>query len=128
MMGIRVPVGFTDWPADLPATYGPYRAVVCHHVDGDTFDALIDFGFNEYRYHPIRVLGVDTPETNRAATKAAGLAAKDYVQRVMPVGDRVLLHTRPDPDSFGRYLARVQLPGGLDLASLILSAGHGVPA
>jgi endonuclease YncB( thermonuclease family) len=40
----------------------------------------------------------------------------------------VLLHTIPDPDSFGRYLARVQLRDGRDLTALILAAGHGVPA
>jgi hypothetical protein len=39
----------------------------------------------------------------------------------------VILRTRPDPDSFGRYLARIQLRGGVDLTTLILNAGHGVP-
>jgi micrococcal nuclease len=123
----RKPAEFTGWPASLDAGYGPYRAVVRHHVDGDTFDMLIDFGFNEYRYATVRLYGVDTPETNRAATKAAGLAAKFFVQGVMPVGARVLLSTRPDPDSFGRYLADVQLEDQSDLGSLIVKHGHAVP-
>lgn len=121
----RVPVEFKHWPPSLSVAFGPYRAVVRHHVDGDTFDALVDFGFNEYRYCPIRVLGVDTPETNRAETREAGLAALFYVREVMPVGTRVRLHTRPDPDSFGRYLARVELDERGDIAEMIIAAGHG---
>lgn len=127
-MSRRVPVEFRDWPADLPYSFGPYRAVCRHHVDGDTFDFLVDQGFNDYPYMTIRLLGVDTPETNRAATKESGEAAREFVRLTMPEGARVILHTRPDPDSFGRYLARIQLSGGFDLTGLILNAGHGIPA
>lgn len=126
-MSVRTPAEFADWPEHLTAQFGPYRAVCCHHVDGDTFDFLVDLGLNEYRYLSVRLLGVDTPETNRAASKTAGLAAKAFVQDVMPVGARVLLHTAK-ADSFGRYLGRVVLDGGFDLAQLVLAAGHGVPA
>lgn len=111
----------------LETGYGPYRAVIRHHVDGDTYDVLIDFGFNQYGYHPVRLLGVDTPETNRPESRAAGLAALDFVRELMPVGSRVLLFTRPDLDSFGRYLAAVRLEDGRDVASELLAAGHAVP-
>lgn len=124
----RVPEEFQDWPPSLATSFGPYRAVVRWHVDGDTYDCLIDLGWNEYRYHPVRLLGVDTPEVNRLATREAGLAALAYVRSVIPVGAKVRLYTEPWPDSFGRYLARVQLEDGRDLAHLILDAGHGVPA
>lgn len=124
----RVPLEFKHWPPELAVAFGPYRAVVRHHVDGDTFDALIDFGFNSFGYHPVRLLGVDCPETNRVATRDAGLAALAFVLDTMPVGARVRLHTRKDPDSFGRFLARVELADGTDLAALILAAGHGTPA
>lgn len=127
-MGRRVPSEFVDWPADMAVQYGPWRAVCRHHVDGDTYDFLVDQGFNDYPYMTIRLLAVDTPETNRAPTKIAGDAATEYVRLLMPIGSRVLLHTRPDPDSFGRYLARIALPGGFDLTGLIINAGHGVPA
>lgn len=122
----RKPAEFLDWPESLLVGYGPYRAVVRYHVDGDTFDMLIDFGFNEYRYMPVRLAGVDAPETNRSATKVAGLAAKDFAMSVMPVGSRVVLHTWPDPDSFGRYIASVTLETGEDLADLLVNAGHAV--
>jgi endonuclease YncB( thermonuclease family) len=123
----RVPAEFVDWPDELGVEFGPFRAVCKHHVDGDTFDFVVDQAFNSYPYLTIRLLGVDTPETNHAATRDAGLAAKGFVVGLMPVGTRVILRTRPDPDSFGRYLARVQLRGGFDLTTLILNAGHGVP-
>lgn len=124
----RVPLEFKHWPPELAVDFGPYRAVVRHHVDGDTFDALIDWGGNNYGYERVRLLGVDCPEMNRLATRDAGLAALAFVLDVMPVGARVRLHTEKDPDSFGRYLARVELAPGTDLASLIIAAGHGTPA
>lgn len=126
-MASRVPDEFRDWPASLAVGFGPYRAIIRHHVDGDTYDGFCDMGWNDYRYHPIRLLGVDCPETNRPASRDAGLAAKEFARMVMPVGSRVLLYTRPDPDSFGRYLARIQLEDGRDLTTVILDAGHGVP-
>ena len=122
----RKPAEFPDWPPSLAVGYGPYRAVCRHHVDGDTYDMLIDKGFNKYGYAPIRLGGVDAPETNRRATKVAGLAAKNFVVSVMPVGARVVLHTKPDKDDFGRYLARVTLESGADLADLLVAAGHAV--
>lgn len=124
----RRPAEFDDWPPTLAPTFGPYRAIAYHHVDGDTYDFLADMGFNDYRYAVVRLLGADTPETNRAATREAGLAALAYVRELMPLGSRVLLHTKQDPDSFGRYLARITLEDGADLAELLLAAGHAVPA
>jgi endonuclease YncB( thermonuclease family) len=123
----RVPLEFKHWPPELAVPFGPYRAVIRHHVDGDTYDALIDLGMNNYGYHPVRLLGVDTPEINRLATREAGMAALMFVREVMPVGSRVRLHTEKDPDSFGRYIARVELADGRDLGELILTANHGVP-
>jgi endonuclease YncB( thermonuclease family) len=123
----RVPTQFVTWPSSMTVGYGPYRAVVEHHVDGDTFDALIDFGFNRYDYHAIRVLGIDCPESNRPESRAAGLAALDFFAKLMPIGTPVVLYTSPDPDSFGRYLARVVMAGNRVLGDLILAAGHAVP-
>lgn len=123
----RVPVEFRDWPPELAVAFGPYRAVVRHLVDGDTFDALVSLGMHGYTYQVIRVLDLDTPEINRLATREAGRAALDFVRGVMPVGTRVVLHTEKDPDSFGRFLARVTLPDGRDLTDTVIDAGHGAP-
>lgn len=124
----RRPVEFEDWPAALAAGYGPYRAVVTAHIDGDTCWCLLDVGWNHYTFSRIRLLGCDTPETNRAGTRAAGLAAKAFVIARMPLGAKVLLFDpQPDPDNFGRYLARIRLVDGTDLTELLISSGHATP-
>lgn len=123
----RKPVDFERWPDGLQVSYGPYRALIKHHVDGDTLDCLVDFGFNHYHYAAVRILGVNSPETNRPASREAGLAALAFVREVAPIGTPCVLVTLPDPDSFGRYLARVVFEDGRNLGTLIIQAGHGVP-
>ena len=122
----RKPTEFRGFPAALLLPYGPYMASVQHIVDGDTFDAFIDIGLNEYPYRICRILGIDAPETNRAASREAGVAAKAYLESLMPVGSPVQLVTRPDPDSFGRYLVRVMVKDGTDVGAAMLAAGHAV--
>lgn len=132
-MSLRKPAMFRDWDPSLPAPqYGPYRAVICYIVDGDTYDAMVDVGGRTYPYWTLRLTqadgsGVDTPETNRPASREAGLAAKAYVQQVMPVGSQVVIGTAPDPESLGRWLARITIPGGADLAATLIAAGHATP-
>lgn len=130
-MSNRKPEQFRDFPDALMTSYGPYLAVVQNVVDGDTLDVLMDLGFNEYRYHRVRVLDVNAPETNRSESHEAGLAAKAFVKEVLPIGTKVLLYTKPDPDAFGRYLAEVRYitPDNqfTSLASELLMSGHAVP-
>lgn len=134
-MSRRVPTGFRTWPATLPAPYyGPYRAVVENVVDGDTVDAMLDVGAQDYPYRTLRLLaqvdgallGVNAPEKNRAETKAAGLAAMAWTVEQVPPGAQVLVQTETDPDSFGRLLACIRLADGRDLGASLVAAGHGV--
>jgi endonuclease YncB( thermonuclease family) len=129
----RVPPGFRTWPVELPVPlYGPYRAVIEHHVDGDTVDATLDVGANDYPYRTLRFLadidgvlvGIDAPEKNRRETREAGLAAMAWTVAQVPLGAQVLVTTEPDPDSFGRYLAVVRLRDGRDLGAAMVDAGH----
>ncbi len=122
----RGPAEFQGWPVALTVPFGPYRGIVRYIVDGDTFDVFVDIGWNEYRYTTVRLAGVNAPESNRAATKEAGLAAKAYVLDVMPPGTRVKLYTRPDPDSFGRYIADAILEDGRSLATMLVDSGNAV--
>jgi len=122
----RKPVEFRDFPPDLHPGFGPYPAIVKHIVDGDTFDILADAGLQRYPYVTVRILGIDTPEKNRLATRVAGLAAQAFLEEVMPVGSPIRVDTKPDPDSFGRFLVNVTLPNGDDLGLLLLDAGHAV--
>lgn len=123
---MRRPAEFENWPASIRTPYGPYRAVVRHVVDGDTLDALVDLGFNQFSYQTIRLAGIDAPEKNRAATKEAGLAAKRFLEGLVPVGTQVVLVTEPDPDSFGRYIAIVDRSDGVEINQALVDAGHAV--
>jgi endonuclease YncB( thermonuclease family) len=134
---VRKPTQFQNWPAMLEIDYGPYRAVVCLQVDGDTYYCLLDVGANDYPFREIRLLGVDpvtrqprgmdTPETNRKASKAAGLAAAEFARTyLVPNGTPIVLATWKDPDSFGRYLGTMRLADGRDVGHELVEAGHAV--
>ncbi len=125
--GQKGPTDFFDWPPTLECEYGPYEGVVQFIVDGDTFRVLLSVGLNDYAFRTIRILGIDTPETNRAESREAGLAAKARLTELIPPGEPVLLHTKPDPDSFGRYLATVRTEAELDIGAVMLREGFAVP-
>jgi micrococcal nuclease len=121
---MRRPVEFADWSDQHPG-FGPYAAVVRHVVDGDTLDLLVDVGFNVYPYEVIRLRGIDAPEKNREATKVAGVAAMVYLESLLPIGTKVLLITRPDPDSFGRYIGDViRVSDKMQINEQMIASGH----
>src|SRR5688572_23356209 len=102
----REPIEFQQHPS--PFLGGQFRAVCRHIVDGDTFDVLVDLGFNQYAYAAIRLRGIDTPETRTRdlAEKVRGGAARERVRQLVE-GKSVVVHTLPDPTTFGRYVADV---------------------
>jgi endonuclease YncB( thermonuclease family) len=121
---VRRPEEFNNWRSRRPS-YGPYAAVVRHVVDGDTIDCLVDLGINIYVYEVVRLAGLNAPESNRAATMTAGRAAKVYLEAQLPPGTRVVLATKPDPDSFGRYIAGVtRADDGVDVNALLVASGY----
>lgn len=126
---MRKPIEFAGYPRALAALtpFGPYRAVIAHIVDADTFDVFVDLGFNDYPYRTVRLRGVNCPELNTNE----GKAARTYVQGLMPVGTPCLLVTHKDAQTFGRYVADVileQETGVLDLAEALVRAGHATPS
>lgn len=129
-MSVRKPAQFVGFPNALSALapFGPYMAVLNRVIDGDTLDVLIDCGFNVYTYATIRLEGVNAPETNTTE----GKAAKAYATAEFPHGTPLTLDTKPYPQTFGRYVARVTYvdANGLtrDMAATLIEAGHAVPA
>lgn len=105
----------------MPAWHAEVRSI----WDGDTFDALATVGFNCYAGVTVRPVGYGAPER---WTKA-GEQARDHLLEVMPVGSTVTLAAdEVNPDrSFARYLCRVLLPDGRDLARVMIDAGHAEP-
>lgn len=90
-----------------------YKAQILRVVDGDTFECLIDLGFDLTLRETVRLAGVDTPETFRPSSeeeRAWGKEATEFVRNFME-GDSVLLKTEYRRGKYGRILARVWHPG-----------------
>ena len=85
-----------------------YRCKILRIVDGDTVDVDIDLGFGVWMHRErVRIMGIDTPEsrTRDLAEKKFGLAAKEFVRFLMPVGSSQIIMTHKDKTGkFGRIL------------------------
>lgn len=105
-----------------------YRARFVRVIDGDTYELGIDLGFKAMLVVTVRLRGVDTPEMD---TKA-GKAAKAYVQRLaeQPGEWPLIVETFKDRSgegvqTFARWVADVWLPDGERLAHVLVEVGHG---
>jgi len=79
-----------------------YLSLVERVVDGDTLLVNIDCGFGIFRQERLRLRGVDAPELNTIA----GKAAKAFVEKELARVDFAVLKTYRE-DKYGRYLADV---------------------
>lgn len=83
-----------------------YSATVLRVVDGDTIWVTVDLGMDTYRTIDIRFYGINAPEKNTDA----GKAAKAWLESQLPPGTRVVLDTYKDQtEKYGRYLGIVRL-------------------
>lgn len=98
-----------------------YWATVLRWVDGDTLDMRVDLGFRLFTETRFRVHGLDTPER----TEPGWSEATAYGNNFAPPGFKVATRTHKS-DSFGRWLAEVELPDGRSYSAEIISAGLGV--
>ena len=93
-------------------------------VDGDTLDVEAPDGSRSTTR--VRVWGIDCPEMAREGRPAEPWAEQATRRaRELAYGRSVRLTLQPHRirDRFGRLLAFVELPGGRDLAGLLLSEG-----
>ena len=105
-----------------------YRATIRRVVDGDTVDITLDLGFDILYNNRIRLLGIDTPEsrTRDLEEKKLGLAAKDRVKELCPVGSTVTVKTTKDGrGKFGRILGEIYV-GDVNVNKLLKEEGHAV--
>jgi micrococcal nuclease len=104
-----------------------YNAEVKKIVDGDTFDILIDLGFDTFRKGRVRLYGINTPEsrTSNLEEKKMGLAAKEFTdQWITAAGSKIKIETILDKnEKYGRILARVWNEAGACLNTDIVAAG-----
>lgn len=106
-----------------------YRAKITRVIDGDTFEAEVDLGFNTRQDHTFRLYGIDTPETRKNSARGVGLkqvqhglAAKARVEELIGPKEGRIAGQGPFPRTFtirtwkdktgkyGRWLADVHIP------------------
>lgn len=104
-----------------------YNAEVKKIIDGDTFDIIIDLGFDTLRKGRVRLHGVNTPEsrTKNLEEKKMGLAAKEFTdQWIAAAGHKIKVETILDKnEKYGRILAKVWNETGESLNEAIVKSG-----
>jgi micrococcal nuclease len=103
-------------------------AQVVRIVDGDTFDLLIDLGFDVHTRSRVRLLGADTWEV-RGEEREDGLKAKRRVLELIPplTDVRIRSHKGGSRGKYGRWLAEVLYQEGeewLSLGDILIKEGH----
>ena len=83
-----------------------YRAYIIRVIDGDTFTAIIDLGFEFVTEQKLRLRGLDAPEIDTVE----GKKAKEFLEQKLKKGAPVLIKTEKS-DKYDRYLADVFVDG-----------------
>ena len=107
-----------------------YPCKILRVVDGDTVDVDIDLGFGMWIHRErVRIMGIDTPEsrTRDLVEKKFGLAAKEFVKSLMPIGSMQMIKTEKDKTGkFGRILGDFLLEDKR-LTEIMIEKNHAVP-
>ena len=107
-----------------------YRCKILRIVDGDTVDVDIDLGFGVWIHKErVRLAGIDTPEsrTRDLTEKSFGLAAKQFVKDLLPIGSQQIIKTQKDKTGkFGRILGDFIIEDRL-LTQIMVENYHAVP-
>ena len=111
-----------------------YKAKVLRVVDGDTVDVDIDLGFGIWMHKErVRMMGIDTPEsrTRDKVEKTFGLASKNRLKELLPVGSITVLKTEIDRSGedkkgkFGRILGDFLIEDKR-ATDILIEEGHAV--
>lgn len=98
----------------------PTSATTAYVVDGDTF-AITTHDANEATH--VRILGIDTPETDECGSEEATHA----LRQLLPQGTQITLtydqHTATQ-DKYGRTLAYVATPTTTDVGLKLITNGY----
>ena len=103
-----------------------YRATLDRIVDGDTFDCILDLGFDvKLHKQRVRLAGIDTPEsrTRNLAEKALGLKAKERLKELCTGQFKVKSLGK---GKYGRILGIPYTENGEDICANLIEEGHAV--
>ena len=112
-----------------------YKCKILKVVDGDTVDIDIDLGFGMWMHKErVRMMGIDTPEsrTRDLVEKQFGLASKDRLKEILPIGSSQILKTEIDRSGedakgkFGRILGDFLIEEKR-ATEILIEDGHAVP-
>ena len=96
--------------SDKPSPYSYRVKSIKKVIDGDTFDCIMDLGFDVLLEARVRMMGMDTPEsrTRDLEEKKFGLLAKEYLTIKLEAED-IIVRTEVDNEKgkFGRILGWV---------------------
>lgn len=103
-----------------------YRAVVSRWLDGDTCDLDVQVWPGQVLRIRGRLDGINTPETRTRdlKEKAAGKACTAFARATCPHGSEQTIRL-VKKEKYGRWLVRITLEDGADLAARMIEAGHG---
>ena len=90
-----------------PSNLYTYQAQATQVVDGDTFHALIDLGFETTLAQRVRLRRIDAPEI----LTADGKEAKAYLEKILSRDNGRILMKSVDIDQHGRPIADVWVKG-----------------
>ena len=100
--------------SDKPSPYSYRVKSIKKIIDGDTFDCIMDLGFDVLLEARVRMMGIDTPEsrTRDLEEKKFGLLAKEYLTQKLDTED-IIVTTEVDNEKgkFGRILGWVWCNG-----------------
>lgn len=108
---------------------------ITHFVDGDTFDCVIDLGFDILHKIRVRMYGMNTPEsrTRDLDEKKRGLESKDKLIEMLTedhLDFKLTLKTK-EKGKFGRWLGivlkRYKDDTEIDCNQLMIEEGYAVP-
>jgi len=103
-----------------------YNAVLERIVDGDTFDCILDLGFDvKLHKQRVRLSGIDTPEsrTRDLEEKKLGLAAKERLKELC-IGK--LKVKSLGKGKYGRIIGIPYTEDGKDICKILVNEGHAI--
>jgi micrococcal nuclease len=106
-----------------------YKAKVIRVVDGDTFESLIDLGFDTWVSITVRLTGINTPEsrTRDLNEKKKGIAAKDRLTQLLSENGNEITLISHGVEKYGRCLAEVFVKNQTDsVQKILIKEGFGV--
>lgn len=108
-------------PIEQPKDYVQVYAISGYRVvDGDTIEVRLELGQGLTRTVSIRLIGIDTPETNRTAQKVAGLLVEQVVVQWMASQESLLCDYHSDDKYNGRIDGDLRPIEGQSLSSYLI--------